>query len=56
MEYANIDCFEGETAEALSRLIIARLNQSVERIRLDVPDGAYRAAFHVMNLLGREKG
>jgi len=53
--YPNLVCFDGTREEDLASLIIARLIQPVTRIRSAVPDGAYRAASHVMNVVNRQK-
>lgn len=50
-EYSNIDCFEGRGVEDLADLIKVRLKAGATYPRGIFPDGAYRAAMHVIDQL-----
>jgi predicted glycosyltransferase len=49
---ANVCCFEGASAEHLAALMEARLKTSPNRDRGEEPDGAYRAALHILKAIG----
>jgi predicted glycosyltransferase len=53
-KYPHISCFERGSAQDLASLILASLRQPTTRVQAPVPDGAHRAALHVMSLLDKE--
>jgi predicted glycosyltransferase len=52
--FEHIVCFEGDSWEQLAELMNRRLDQTSPRRRSATPDGAYRAAFHILTRLNEQ--